>query len=295
MTAPANKNKKLEALIIFEELSFAWVNRQDNSDKGPLQVEDLSLVWQDLNLELPAGMVSILGENGIGKSTLLLLAAGRLFPQKGQVTLLSTDTKQFVDASVNPQSELERMRLASFVYQNMEFETELPFKDLLRQVYQNGFWPQRASNYDHQKLVAGLPEAFDLQSSMEQRLQDMAKGQLQRAIVAMALCYGSQLVIMDEPVFALEEVHKNKVFEFVRAFAASSGTSIYYTAHDFDLCKNYADYTLLINKDKTINLGLSSKVCQRDLIEQAYQAPMDTLYRKESLYREMLVNGRRQS
>ena len=93
---------------------------------------DEPAVFTDLNLSLPDGVVSLIGQNGTGKSTMLLLAGGRLSPSTGKVMLDGQDTSEF-------KSEKERDKYAAFIYQNMEFETEENIGMLLELVYENGY------------------------------------------------------------------------------------------------------------------------------------------------------------
>ena len=67
--------------IDLQKLSFAY----DKSE---------SYIFENLSLTLPGGMTSLVGQNGCGKTTLLLLAGGRLFPSSGKVLVDGMDTVQ---------------------------------------------------------------------------------------------------------------------------------------------------------------------------------------------------------
>ena len=95
-------------------------------------------VFSGLDLELPGGCTFLVGPNGIGKTTLMLLAGARLFPEIGTVTIGGRDTHEFENAGFEPELELERNELVSFVYQNMEFETAEPLGEILPLVAENG-------------------------------------------------------------------------------------------------------------------------------------------------------------
>ena len=82
-------------------------------------------ILTNFSVEIPAGVTSVIGENGTGKSTMLLLASGTDVPQSGDVYISGRNTKDFTSME-------ERQALVSFVFQNMEFESEEPSGDLLR-------------------------------------------------------------------------------------------------------------------------------------------------------------------
>ena len=49
-------------------------------------------VFKDFSIDIPAGVTTFIGQNGTGKSTLMLLAAGRILPEEGEITILEKNT-----------------------------------------------------------------------------------------------------------------------------------------------------------------------------------------------------------
>jgi ABC-type cobalamin/Fe3+-siderophores transport system ATPase subunit len=184
--------------------------------------------------------------------------------------------------------EEERNKLVSFVYQNLEFESEAPVGDLIETVYRNGFHGEY-----HEQLLTDIRSALELDSFLTLKTQQLAKGQLQRAIIAFSLLYGSRLIMMDEPVFALEEPQKDRTFGFLTEFSRAYSVPIYYSAHNLDLTEKYSDYMLLFSRTGDFTIGPTEDLFNRDLIEEAYQAPLDALHQRDNLYREMLLNQSR--
>ena len=282
--------------VRFDDVSFFY-SQMDSGDgptmdpgqeqEMPRAVEnpaEVTQVFGGITVDLPPGVMSLVGQNGIGKSTLLLLAGGRLFPTSGTVKILGKDTRDFEQAPYQPELEEERNRYASFIYQNMEFETEDSIGNLMDFVYQNGYHAEKSSD----RLVQ-IQEALELRELLDKKTQELAKGELQRTIIAFSLLYGSKLILMDEPVFAMEDFRKEQVFEFLMDFAQREQVSIYYSAHDLDLTKKYSDYMMLFWKKGDIQLGPTEELFTRENIEKAYQVPFDMLYRKEYLFRTMLM------
>jgi len=239
--------------------------------------EETEPVFRDLSLELPRGVVSLVGQNGTGKSTLLLLAGGVLLPNRGSVLIRGVDSRELRD-------ETERHRHVSFIYQNMEFETEEPVSDLLRSVHEGGFLEKRDPGF-----IAELIEVFELGRCLERRTQELSKGELQRTILAFSLLYGSPILIMDEPVFAMEEQQKYRAFEYLTSYAAKKGITIYYSAHELELTERYSEHMLLFHKDAPPLLGPTPELYVRERIEEAYQVPITMLKTRERLYRKILI------
>ena len=234
-------------------------------------------MFQNLSLELLPGTTTVVGQNGTGKSTLLLLAAGLLLPKSGTVYLQGQDTKSLQD-------EIVRQRYASFIFQNMEFETEENVGDLLHAVLQNGFRENK-----HEDIIHMLIEVFELAPLLQQKTQEISKGELQRTILAFSLLYGSRILIMDEPVFAMEAGQKHRALGFLREFAALEGVSIYYSVHELELSQTYSDYALLLQKHDAPIYGKTAEVLTRENLEKAYEVPMSFLKHEERLRRDALM------
>lgn len=261
--------------IEFDSVSFAY---------PPEEEQDRAVsVFEDFSIEIPSGVTTLVGPNGVGKSTLMLLAGGRLMPDEGRVLLLGEDTTQFATADPTPELEARRNQHASFIYQNMEFETEDPVKELLQVVLEAGNVQGDATGF-----LDDIEEALELESCLDRRTQELSKGELQRTIIAFSLLYGSPVILMDEPIFALEEPQKDRVFSFLMEYARSNELTVLYSAHNIDLSAKYSDQTLLLFKEGAVTLGPTPEVFVREKLEEAFEAPYDTLYQRQSLYRDML-------
>lgn len=246
--------------IVFSGVSFAY---------------ETDPVLTNLDLEIPAGVTSLTGPNGTGKTTFFLLASGRLMPQQGTILLEGKDTSTLEEA--------EKNRLCSLVYQNMEFENEEPLGELLDFVFTNGFLGQSDG-----KFPAVVAKAFELTDLLPRKTQTLSKGEMQRAVMAFSLLYGSRVVVMDEPVFALEDHQKRAALGFIAEYARSAGVSFLYSAHELDLTRHYSDRVLLFSKSGRPVLG-TTDMLTRETLEAAYQVPYALLHQKEQLYRTTLL------
>lgn len=249
--------------IILKNISFAY-----ESEKN---------IFKDMTLKLPRGIVSLVGQNGTGKSTLLLLAGGRLQPQQGSVEIDGINTSEL-------DNEEERNKLVSFVYQNMEFETEETIGELLSLIYDNGYHSDTPP-----QLIKTIIDVMDLSSILDKKTGDISKGEMQRSVIAFSLLYGSKIIMMDEPVFALENNRKSIILAYLNEYSKQYDVSIYLSIHELDLSVKYTEKALLFTKEGQILSGLTKELLIRDNIEKAYQVPMDMLHQREDLYRKHLL------
>ena len=234
-------------------------------------------VFRNFSLDIPKGVTAFLGQNGTGKSTLMLLAAGRIIPEEGEIILDGKNTK-------NITSEEELNSIASVVYQNMEFDTEENIGDLLDFVFKNG----QLNKSENRDLKSEIVKVLDLEKSLEKKTNTASKGEMQRVIIAFSLLYGSPVIFMDEPVFALENHQKDNVFKYVTEYAHKHSINIIYSIHDLDISRKFCDNIVLFYKDGTAKVGPKEEMLKNEVLEDAYQVPMHLLYEREKLNRETL-------
>lgn len=254
------------------------------SQKSPITLHNVSfaydsdkMIFNDMSLELPSGVVSLVGQNGTGKSTLLLLAGGRILPQEGTVNILGKMTK-------NIGTDEEKNILVSFIYQNMEFETDEKIEELLTTIYENGNHKNK-----NPKLIKTIIDVMDLKDILHKKTGEISKGEMQRTVIAFSLLYGSKIIMMDEPVFALEHKKKESILAYLNEYAAQYNITIYYSIHELNLSFKYSQNVLLFTKKGKILCGPTEELLTKNNIEEAYQVPIEMLYQREDLYRHHLL------
>lgn len=274
-------NRIMETFIKFDDITFTYPPVEGDVDENGQQIVPSS-VFEHFSAELPAGFVSLVGQNGCGKSTLMLLASGRLNPDSGSVSLLGKKLYGMNDE--------EKNLLASVIYQNMEFETEDKVSELLTQVFENGNYEGKAKGIsDNSKsLLEEVIEVFELKDSLGKALTHLSKGEIQRVLLAFSVLYGSESIFMDEPMFAMEDRQKESSLAYLRDFVHRTQKTIYISMHEIDLSKKYADNVLLFYPNRDMSLGTPAEVLTDEDLEKAYEIPAALLKKKEDLTRKQL-------
>lgn len=266
----------------FNDVSFTYPPVEGDLDENGKQ-RIPSAVFEHFSGSLPGGQfISLVGQNGCGKTTFLMLASGRLAPDSGSVTLLQKNPALLDGESKN--------LLASVIYQNMEFESDQSVSELLAQVYQNGALKGHAAGVlDSTKdLLAEAIDVFELESVLNHALTHLSKGEIQRVILAFSILYGSASIFMDEPMFAMEDKQKESALSYLKAFVKKTGTTIYCSMHELDLTKKYADQVLLFYPNRDMSFGTPAEVLTDEDLEKAYKVPAAMLKQKETLTRDQL-------
>lgn len=263
------------------DVSFSYPAVPGDTDENGKQIVPPAL-WEHVSFVLPGGFVHLVGPNGCGKSTFLLLASGRLAPTTGNISLLGK----------NPHAlrEDQRNLLASFIYQNMEFDTDETVATLLGHVYANGALKGNAAAIrgGHDDLLAETTAIFALDDVLRHPLTGLSKGEIQRVLLAFSILYGSASIFMDEPMFAMEPAQKETSLAYLRDFVRKTGTTIYLSMHELDLTRKYAETVLLMYPNHDMDLGTPQEVLTDADLEKAYGVPAAMLKSGEAYTRAHL-------
>jgi putative ABC transport system ATP-binding protein len=192
-----------------------------------LQIHNLSKhygdtpVFANVSLDVaPGEFVAIVGESGVGKSTLLNCMAGLDTWDSGTVTLDGTDIGR-LDGDARA---LLRRKKVGFVFQAFHVLGHLD-------VTQNVALPLLLLGTPDDARVQAMLEAVGLQGMGGRLPQQLSGGQLQRVAIARALIHRPTLLLADEPTGNLDPTTATKVMEALVAQTRAHGTSLVLVTH----------------------------------------------------------------
>ena len=178
-------------------------------------------VFRDVSLAVDAGeFVAIVGESGVGKSTLLNCMAGLDVWDEGRILVDGIDLSTLVEE----QRALLRREKLGFVFQAFHV---LPHLD----VAQNVGLPLLLLQRPDAARVEAMLQAVGL-AGLGQRLpQELSGGQLQRVAIARALVHRPRMLLADEPTGNLDPATATRVMQELRAQARESGAALVLVTH----------------------------------------------------------------
>ena len=271
----------------FDNVSFTYplIDEQIETDENGKPILPKP-VFDYFSASLPTSFMSLIGPNASGKSTFMLLAAGKVKPNQGKVKLLGKDFLSLTSE--------QNDALCSFVYQNMEFENDDKVGTLLEFVFQNGFHNKVSPFVDLKKEKVSdnffneVLKVFELEKVLNQKLTGISKGEIQRVLLAFSVLYGAHSIFMDEPMFAMEEKQKHKALEFLLDYSKKYNVPVCMAMHELDLSKKYAENVLLFYPDRRMDFGTPEEVLTNESLQNAYGVPASMLRDSEKLNRESL-------
>ncbi|MCC9595950.1 MULTISPECIES: ABC transporter ATP-binding protein [unclassified Rubrivivax] len=178
-------------------------------------------VFHDVTLELGAGeFVALLGESGVGKSTLLNCIAGLDGADAGRITVAGQDLATLDEAG---RARLRRARLG-FVFQAFHVLPHLT-------VAENVALPLLLLNRPDERRVAALLDAVGLGGLGARYPAQLSGGQLQRVAIARAVVHAPGLILADEPTGNLDPETAERVLGVLLAQVHEAGAACLLVTH----------------------------------------------------------------
>lgn len=202
-------------------------------------------VLKDISFNLePGQFLAILGNNGVGKSTLL-----KCFNR-----ILKADSGQFLLDGENllEMSNREIARRMAFVSQTVA-NTQMTVHDVVmlgRRPYMKWGVSQEDHEIAHQAM-----ERLNLSDMRGRFLNQLSGGERQKVMIARALAQQPKVMLLDEPTSALDIKNQYQVLQIVRELCHKDGLAAIVVIHDLSLALHFCDRFLLLKQGQVYGYG----------------------------------------
>ena len=204
-------------------------------------------------------IVGVIGETGSGKSTLARAVLGLVAPASGSVRIAGEEVTSF---SSREWREFRRRGIVQYVFQDplLSLDPELTIaQSIAEPLLLQGRLPLREVD----AAVAQYLARANLDPSLGSRFPgEISGGQRQRVAVARALCTEPALLILDEPVSALDAANRVQILELLSTLRRT-GVSLLFISHDLGSVAGIADRILVLYRGSIVEFDAAQAVVQR--------------------------------
>jgi iron complex transport system ATP-binding protein len=209
----------------------------------------------------PGSFTVVIGPNGAGKTTLLRALAGLIAPSAGSVVLGET--------SVARLSGIERARSIAYLPQNGTVAWPLPVTGVVALGrLPHGEMPDRLPIRGRDAVTRAI-HAVGLQGFETRAVTELSGGERARVLLARALATQAPVLLVDEPVAALDPRYQLIVLDGLRA-EAQAGAIVIAVMHDLSLAARFADSLVLMMEGRLLASGAPSDVLTRTNLTRGF-------------------------
>ncbi|MEY8442787.1 metal ABC transporter ATP-binding protein [Lactococcus ileimucosae] len=202
---------------------------------------DNNPVLEDVSYSVKAGeFVTLTGENGAAKSTLIKITLGILKPKSGKVIIARHDKQN------------RRLRIAYVPQQISSFNAGFP--STVHEFVRSGRYPRKGwfrklNAHDEEHVEAAL-KAVEMWKFRHKKIGELSGGQKQRIIIARTFASDPDVFVLDEPTVGMDDVTTDAFYELMAHAAHEHGKSVLMVTHDPDAVKKYMDRNIHLARDK---------------------------------------------
>ncbi|MFT4232679.1 MAG: ABC transporter ATP-binding protein [Leucobacter sp.] len=212
---------------------------------------------EDLSLDVPAGsMLGLLGPNGAGKTTTLAMTTGLLRPDAGTAWVLGADVWH------DPPAAKARMGVLP---DGVRMFDRLTGSELLRC---NGLL-RGMGEAEVASRSAELLDALSLSEAGSTLVVDYSAGMKKKIGLACALIHAPRLLILDEPLEAVDPVSGETIRQILRAFVAGGGTVVL-SSHVMELVESLCDRVAILAQGRLLAYGSLDEVRGGTSLQQRF-------------------------
>lgn len=239
-------------MLTVENLSFRYKS-------GPPVLNEVSFSIAD------GQFLAILGNNGVGKSTLLKCFNRILTPSGGRISMDGVDLSRL--------SGRELAQRIAFVAQSVP-NTQMTVHDIVmlgRKPYMKWSFTEK----DH-KIIHESMDRLGISHLRGRFLNCLSGGESQKVMLARALAQQPQYLLLDEPTSSLDPRNQHEMLKLVREIAITHGIGVVIVIHDLNLAVRYCDRFLFLHNTRVFSHGDISTVTP-DTIRQVYCMEVDII------------------
>ena len=227
----------------------------------------------------PGEFLSVLGPNGVGKSTLFRCLLGLLTPTEGRTLIDDRDTAEM--------SAAEMARHIAYIPQSHAPVFNYSVEDMVLMGTTAGLGRFSSPGRKQREQVREVMDWLDIGDLAGSGYQNISGGQRQMVLIARALAQQARILIMDEPSSSLDLGNRIKVMKTVKRLTGE-GYTVIQSTHDPDQAFFYSDRILAMKDGRVLACGEANDIVKDTVISKLYGTEVEIYSLREDTVRVTL-------
>ncbi len=237
-----------------------------------IKAEDLgasygdNVIWEHINLDInEPGLISILGPNGVGKSTFMYTINKILEPSSGRILLDGTDVLELGYKDI--------AKKVAYVPQASGETFAMTVMDTVLM----GRYPHSGYSVTQEDLeiAADCLQKMNMGEFALRNFNELSAGQHQRVMIARGLAQQPDLLMLDEPTSNLDIYHQIYTMRLLRDIAHEKNMTVLIICHDLNIASRFSDRVIVFRKGSVYADGTAQDVLTEETIFNVYNVKAD--------------------
>ena len=265
---PAGRSWPEFALLQVDNASFGYAAR---GGPAPSAVARTSFALRDINLQVPRGsLTALLGPNGCGKTTLLLMMAGVRRPHAGTLRLDGSDMSSL--------SRRDLARRVAIVPQETHPAFDYSVMEMVlmgRHPHLGAFALEGPADIE---IARDALAATGTVHMADRSYMTLSGGEKQRVVIASALAQSPDLLLLDEPTASLDLGYQLEIAALLTRLNSERGVTMVLATHDLNLAASLCTRIVMLRGGRVLAEGATADVLTVAMVRELYGVDADVRY-----------------
>lgn len=230
-------------------------------------------VLSNIDLVINSGeVVTILGANGIGKSTLIKTLTGEISPISGQVLIAGQTIQSY--------SQKQLSKHIAIVTTDKVLAGGLKVVELINlgRHPHTGYFGKLSEN--DMQIVRKAMDDVGIAHKAKSYLSELSDGERQKVMIARAIAQQTPIIILDEPFSFLDTASRIEILSLLKSICRTDNVGILLSSHDVSQAMRMSDRIVLVDKNREISIGTPNDLIQNQKIQNMFDNP-DIIFDKD--------------
>ena len=219
-------------------------------------------VLHDISFKIDSpGFISVIGPNGVGKSTLIKCICGLIKPTSGTVRIFGKDVSEY------KLSELSKV-VGYVPVVTSDFNIMTVLDTVLLGRYSRQKWKTTPEDI---AIAYGALEAMEIEDLAMRLFSELSAGQHQKVSLARGLVQEPKILILDEPTSNLDVRHQMYVSLFLKRLCDKTGMTVLMISHDLNLAAKFSDKVIVMEPPgRVLGIDEPNRIVTEEVIGRVY-------------------------